>query len=139
MAYVMIVDDDRDYAGALALILRGQGHETAVSEQPAAALTQMERRPPDVLILDAMFPEDDFAGFELARAMHERPPLDRVPILMLTSINAQHQLGLSTLDTDTTWLPVAEFADKPVAPEDLAAKVAALLAAGGPPSAEVRP
>ena len=135
MAYLMIVDDDREFASALSLVLVQEGHEVAVQTDTALAMAEMQSRPPDLAILDVMFPGDDFAGFELARAMCKSPDLKRIPILMLTGVNQQLALNFSNLDTDTSWLPVCEFVDKPVDPKVLAGKVRSLLQA----AAGVRP
>jgi hypothetical protein len=53
--------------------------------------------------------------------------LNPIPILMLTDINRDLGLTFSTLDTDTSWLPVTEFVDKPVDLQELAGKVKSLL------------
>ena len=74
-----------------------------------------------------MFPEDDFAGFELARAMRQCGSLKRIPILMLTGVNDKLLLNFSTLDLDSSWLPVSDFLDKPVDVDQLASKAKALL------------
>jgi DNA-binding response OmpR family regulator len=127
MAYLMIVDDDENLAEALAIAMTAEGHEVATRSDTAAAMAEMQRRPPDLVILDVMFPEDDFAGFELARQMCKCRDLNRIPILMLTDINRNLGLSFSTLDTDTSWLPVTEFMNKPVGIQELAGKVESLL------------
>jgi two-component system, OmpR family, response regulator ChvI len=132
MHYVMIVDDDEDFATATAVILRREGFEVEVRSDTATALADMQRRPPDLAILDAMFPHDDFAGLDLARAMNRSSNLNRIPILMLTGINQQLDLTLDNRDTDNTWLPVAEFITKPVGLRMLIGKVKALLQSVGP-------
>ena len=132
MAYLMIVDDDENLAEALAVAMTAEGHEVATSSDIAVAMAEMQRRPPDLVILDVMFPEDDFAGFELARQMRKCRDLNRIPILMLTSLNRSMGLCFSTLDTDNSWLPVAEFLNKPVDLQELAGKVKSLLQGAGP-------
>ncbi len=77
MAYVLIVDDDEEFAIAAAIVLRAEGHEVATKTETSAAMTAMQVRRPDLVILDVMFPEDDFAGFELARAMCKSRDLSR--------------------------------------------------------------
>jgi DNA-binding response OmpR family regulator len=72
-----------------------------------------------------MFPENPSAGFELARALRGTSP--GVPILMLTAVNQQFPLGFSNKDIDSTWLPIAEFLEKPVDFAVLKAKVRQLL------------
>jgi two-component system OmpR family response regulator len=129
MAYVIIVDDDEEFSAAAAVILRGEGHEVVTQSDTSAALTAMQRRPPDLVILDVMFPEDDFAGFELARAICKSRELGRIPILMLTGVNEKLGMGLSTLDTDNSFLPVTHFLEKPVELDDLVSKARSLLQA----------
>ena len=132
MAYIVIVDDDEDFASAAAIALRNAGHEVHIEPDAAGAIGNMERRPPDLAILDVMFPENPSAGFELARTMrHDSEKLKAVPVLMLTAVNARFPLGFSDQDIDDTWLPVADFLEKPVDLDSLQDKVQALLAKAG--------
>jgi DNA-binding response OmpR family regulator len=133
MAYLIIVDDDEEFASAAAIALRKEGHEVARGADSETAIAMMKDRRPDLVILDVMFPGDDFAGFDLARAMHQCDGLDRVPILMLTGVNARFSIDFSKFDIDNSWLPVSDFLDKPVDFTILAAKVKSLLAAGSAP------
>ncbi|MGO8705326.1 MAG: response regulator transcription factor [Candidatus Brocadiia bacterium] len=129
MSYVLIVDDDEEFAIAAAIVLRSEGHEVAMKTETSAAMTAMQVRRPDLVILDVMFPEDNFAGFELARAMCKSRDLSRVPILMLTGVNEKLGMRLDTLDTDNSYLPVSDFLQKPVNLDDLAGKAKSLLQA----------
>lgn len=132
MAYVLIVDDDEDFAVAAAAVLKKAGHEVRIELDPDAALTAMDARTPDLAILDVMFPEDSSAGFELARAMRtNHPRLKSVPILMLTAVNTEFPLGFGPQDIDQEWLPVSDFLEKPVDFGVLSQKVAALCKDGG--------
>lgn len=128
MAYVLIVDDDEDFASTAAIVLQNEGHNVEIELSTDDAEKSMEDKTPDLVVLDVMFPEDDSAGFELARFMrHKSETLQNVPILMLTAINTKFPLGFGTKDIDDDWLPVAEFLEKPVDFEVLRQKVAALL------------
>ena len=131
MAYLMIVDDDEDFATAAATALRRDGHDVDIELDTEQALQSMEQRHPDLVILDVMFPESSSAGFELARTLrHERVDLRNIPVLMLTAVNQKFPLGFSSTDIDEEWLPVADFLEKPVNLEMLKARVAELLTAG---------
>jgi DNA-binding response OmpR family regulator len=115
MPYVMIVDDDEDFASAAATVLRNAGHEVHVELDTESALTDMKQRRPDLVILDVMFPENASAGFELARVMrHHDEKVKAIPVVMLTAVNQRFPLGFSSRDIDDTWLPVDDFVEKPV-------------------------
>ena len=132
MGYVILVDDDEDFARAAAKVLRHAGHEVRVELEVPKAVASMEARRPDLAILDVMFPESSSAGFELARTMrHHNPRLKGIPILFLTAVNAELPLGFSTLDLDESWLPAEGFLEKPLDLDILLRKVAELLQASG--------
>lgn len=131
MAYILIVDDDEDFASTAAIVLRKEGHDVAIELSTDDAEKSMEDDIPDLVVLDVMFPENDSAGFELARFMrHKSEALKDVPILMLTAINTKFPLGFGTKDIDDDWLPVADFLEKPVDFDVLRNKVSALLNKG---------
>jgi len=128
MGYILIVDDDEDYAEAAASVLQRDGHEVGIELNPKNAMSSMEKRLPDLVVLDVMFPEDASAGFELARKIRGREKdFGRVPLLMLTAVNTRFPLGFSARDIDDSWLPVAEFLEKPVDFDLLRGKVSALM------------
>jgi len=112
VAYVLIVDDDADFASAVGTALRARGHETQVETDCARTLPSIGMRRPDVVILDVMFPENDKAGFEAARAI--RRTFGPVAVILLTAVNQAFPLGFSDKDLDATWLPALNFIEKPV-------------------------
>ncbi len=133
MAYVMIVDDDEDFATAASRVIRSAGHDVAIEIDPENATKSMEERRPDLAILDVMFPEDSTAGFTLARAMRlANEKLKGISILMLTAVNKKFPLGFSEDDIDDRWLPVDDFVEKPVDLDVLVQRVNGLLARGAP-------
>jgi DNA-binding response OmpR family regulator len=112
MTQVLVVDDDRDYAGALRMVLQSRGFDVAMMHDTARVLDRLDQRLPDALILDVMFPEDPTAGIELAQTVRHRYP--SLPIIMLTAINQNMPLGLDRLDMDAAMLAVTDFVEKPV-------------------------
>ncbi len=126
MAYLLIIDDDEDFAVAVASVFRSEGHEVDVELDNRKALSRLRERRPDAIVLDVMFPENPSGGFELAREI--RRSFDRLPVLMLTAVNQQFPLGFSNKDIDPTWLPVTDFVEKPVDFQVLKQKMSQLLA-----------
>jgi len=129
MAYVMIVDDDQDFASVVSKVVHGAGHETKTFLDTKSAAKSIDERTPDLLILDVMFPENDSEGFDFARqlkAMSEKKN-KKFPILMLTGINAKFPLGFNATDIDDAWMPVNDFLEKPVDLDILKNRVDQLL------------
>jgi signal transduction histidine kinase/ActR/RegA family two-component response regulator len=79
---LMVVDDNRDAAETLALLLESQGHTVDVQNDPRAALEKADRVHPDVFILDIGMPHLD--GYELAQRLRARPGGMQAVIIALT-------------------------------------------------------
>lgn len=127
-ACIMIVDDDRDFAESIALVVRNEGYEVEIKYDTDSAFERMQKKAPDLVLLDVMFPEDSSAGFELARVMrHVNEQLKMVPIIMVTAINAKFPLGFGSNDIDSEWMPVNDYLEKPVDFDVLKDKVAKVL------------
>ncbi len=128
MSYLLIIDDDEDFAVAAATVLRDAGYEVQIEMNIQSAEKSMKNRRPDLIILDVMFPENGTAGFELARKLkHYDKQLKDIPILMLTAVNSRFPLGFSSTDIDDYWLPVEDFLEKPVDLDILKKKVDNLI------------
>jgi len=127
MAYILIIDDDEDFAKATATILKNAGHEMHIELDTKIGLTSMKNKTPDLVILDVMFPESPSAGFYLARTMRQEEALKDIPLLMLTALNTKFPLGLGKNDADDVWLPITDFLEKPVDLDILKSKVASLV------------
>src|SRR5258706_10051102 len=79
---ILIVEDERITAEDLAEILKGLGYEvTAVVSSGAEAIREVERNPPDLVLMDIRI-KGDMDGAETARILRER--FD-VPVVYLTA------------------------------------------------------
>ena len=79
---LLVVDDNRDAADSLAVLLRFQGHEVRVAHGGAAALELAGGYAPDAIFLDIGMPGMD--GYEVARRMRQLPGLTNVVLTALT-------------------------------------------------------
>ena len=128
MAYILVVDDEKDIADLSAMALSDAGHEVSIELDIESAEKSMYARKPDLIVLDVMFPGNNTAGFELAHKIkHLDQKLKEVPIIMITGVNQELSLGFSSDDIDHYYLPVTEFLEKPVDLELLCEKVAELI------------
>ncbi|WP_439627070.1 PAS domain S-box protein [Gemmata sp.] len=79
---LLIVDDNRDAADSLAVLLELQGHEVRVAHNGPAALEVTKGYRPDVVFLDIGMPGMD--GYEVARRLRQQPGLENVVLAALT-------------------------------------------------------
>jgi DNA-binding response OmpR family regulator len=128
MSKILIIDDDEDFASAVAVVMRGAGFEVDIALDIPSADRNMKVDTPDLIILDVMFPENTEGGYEFARKLRSnRDNTAKLPILMLTAINRKFPLGFSKDDIDDNWMPVDDFMEKPVDLDRLRDKVIAML------------
>jgi CheY-like chemotaxis protein len=78
----LIVDDNRDAADSLALLMELEGHEVSTVYSAQAALQQAPTFMPSVVLLDIGLPEMD--GYEVARRMRSMPELRGVKLVAVT-------------------------------------------------------
>jgi CheY-like chemotaxis protein len=128
MARILIVDDDEDFACSIETVLRRDGHAVEVQNTPGRVPEHVGKMGPDLVILDVMFPENQSAGFNVAREIRKsgREYKD-IPILLLTAVNRKFPLGFSEGDIDGEWMPVTDFLEKPVDFDLLRRKVTELV------------
>jgi len=128
-AFILIIEDDADFAAVLKAILETHGYEIDTVDRPDIGLQRALDRRPDLIVLDVMFGrEGKTEGFDCALRIREEKALASIPILMVTAVNA-HFPGFRFSDrTDGEYLPVDGFVEKPVLPLDLVEEVRSLLA-----------
>jgi CheY-like chemotaxis protein len=85
---ILVVDDNRDAAQALKLLLEGDGHDVRVASDGAAGLEAARQYKPDVALLDIGLPHMD--GYELARRMREEPALEATLLVAVTGYGQMH-------------------------------------------------
>lgn len=79
---ILVVDDNADAAGTLAMLLKMQGHEVHTAADGEEALEQARTREPDIIFMDLGMPRLD--GIEAARRIRALPQCREVRIVALT-------------------------------------------------------
>jgi len=104
---VLIVDENRDAADALAMALQGYGHEVAAAYSAREALDLLDENPQIQLVVsDIRMP--DVSGFDFCRVVRHRFP--GLPMVLITGISVTSE---DVVPRDTAIL------QKPVAASDL--------------------
>jgi DNA-binding NarL/FixJ family response regulator len=116
---VLIVDDTPDNLALLSDALDMAGYMVLVALDGASALERMQRRRPDVVLLDAMMPGLD--GFETCRRIKAQAELADIPVLFMTALcDSEHVVeGFAAGGID--------YVTKPIRPDEVLARVAAHL------------
>ena len=125
MAKILIIDNDIDITESTKVVLNSKGHEVDIALDGEEGISHVEQNKPDLIILDIMMPKMD--GFTVARELKKIEGAERIPILMLTSIKEKMGLDFEKEAGDEAWLPVEEYCEKPISPEDLFNKIDKLL------------
>jgi DNA-binding response OmpR family regulator len=113
---ILVVDDDPTVREVVGLYLERAGYQVQVVEDGEAALDALERRLPDLVVLDLALPK--VGGLEITRWLRARVD---TPIIMLTARGRESDriLGLE--------LGADDYVLKPFSPQELVSRVKAVL------------
>jgi len=81
MKYVLIVDDDRDLVSMFQMRLDSEGFQTAVAYDGKEALASIEKKLPDLIVMDALMPGlDGLATLKQINQMSNK----KIPVIIVT-------------------------------------------------------
>ncbi|MDD5595500.1 MAG: response regulator [Candidatus Omnitrophica bacterium] len=125
-AKVLIIDDDPDIVEAMKVVLESKNYEVAIAGSGEEGLKRVKQLKPDLVILDVMMETSD-KGFDVARQIKWDKSNKDIPIIMLTAIKEKTGLDFRNEAGDEVWLPVDDYCDKPLNPDQLISKVELFL------------
>ncbi|MGD2142979.1 MAG: response regulator [Anaerolineae bacterium] len=129
MPKILAIEDDPDMLAALRMPLEASGYELFTAASGKEGLEKVKEIEPDLIILDVMM-ETTTAGFQVSLKLRSPEPDSEyaeyrdIPILILTAIHTTTSLRFGP---DEAYLPVDDFVDKPIDPDELLEKVDALI------------
>jgi CheY-like chemotaxis protein len=109
---VLVVDDHRDSADALAWVLQNIGHYVCVAYDFASALRAFDKLSPEVVFQDLLLPARD-GGLAVAREIRKHTPSTSAVLIAMTG--ADHAATLRASERDAFDHVIV----KPVALEEL--------------------
>lgn len=120
--YILAVDDDPEVRDTLGRILKHEAFEVTLVASGPEALIALERRLPDLVILDVIMPEMD--GIEVCRRLRRDSRYIALPVLFLTAKGSTDDI-VNGLDAGGD-----DYVVKPFELAELRARIGALLRRG---------
>ena len=120
MAKILVIDDEKDIAELVKLVLELGQHTVMVVTEPELAVPTALEFEPALILLDVVMPNVD--GFDIFRELREQPTLAKIPIAFLTSNNKSVDLmvGLHVMKAE-------DYITKPFGKQELLDRVNTLL------------
>ncbi len=122
-AKVLVIDDEPDLVEMLRMALERQ-FEVIVAFNGKEGVAKARAEKPDAVVLDIMMPEKD--GFAACRELKGDPSTALIPVLILTGVadyfGRTRYIKLSGMEIEAD-----DFISKPVDPNELVCRLAALL------------
>jgi len=115
---ILVVDDAPDNVLLVQTILEEEGYEISSADNGFSALSQIDKSPPDLLLLDVMMPGMD--GYEVTQRIRQNKELPFIPILLITAHDSASVVQGLDMGAD-------DFIRKPVEMDELLARVRSLL------------
>ena len=128
MALVFIVEDDHDIRQIEAYALKCGGFEIEEFEDAKALYERLEKKTPDLFLLDVMLPDED--GLSILRKIREKRETKRIPVIMVTAKTTEID-KVKGLDNGAD-----DYMTKPFGVMELVSRVKALLRRTGEQDAE---
>jgi two-component system, OmpR family, KDP operon response regulator KdpE len=122
---VVVVDDDRPLARALAINLRAHGYEVQVAHDGRSALTEVARVHPAVVVLDLGLPDLD--GIEVLAGIRG---WSAVPVIVLSARSTSAE-KVAALDAGAD-----DYVTKPFGMDELLARIRAAVRRGTPAASD---
>ena len=116
---IYLVEDDNSIRELVAYTFNTAGLEAEGFDKPSLFWEALEKRKPDLVLLDVMLPEED--GIQILQKLRQRQDTKKLPVIMLTAKGSEYDkvMGLESGADD--------YVSKPFGMMELMARVKALL------------
>ena len=116
---IYLVEDDNSIRELVAYTFNTAGLEAEGFDKPSLFWEALEKRKPDLVMLDIMLPEED--GIQILQKLRQREDTKKLPVIMLTAKGSEYDtvMGLESGADD--------YVSKPFGMMELLARVKALL------------
>ena len=130
MSRILVVEDDADIGELVVHSLEKAGHTAELVRDGGRALSSVDAFLPDLILLDLMLP--GLSGLEICAALRASPKTRAMPIIMLTA-RSEESDRIRGLE-----IGADDYVTKPFSPNELVARVRALLRRTAPSAGSER-
>ena len=123
MPKILIAEDEPDIRDLIALTLQFNGYDVASAKDGVEAVAMAQKDRFDLILMDVRMPR--MTGYEACKEMKADPDLKDIPVVFLSAKGQENEIqqGLE--------VGAEEYLLKPFAPDQLTARVKAILAKFG--------
>jgi class 3 adenylate cyclase len=114
---ILVVDDQPQNIRLLEAILSPRGYDVRPASSGEEALEALDQSDVDLVLCDIVMPGMD--GYEVCRAIRERPATAYLPVVMVTASGEEQKINALRVGAD-------DFLTKPINQSELLARVASL-------------
>ena len=116
---ILVIDDDPIFVKSTTAVLQSRGYQVDSAQNAEEALAKMSQERPDLVLLDVMM-DWVLEGVTISQEMMSQKDLQRIPIIMITSIRDSEYRGMFPQDQ---YLHINSWLDKPCSPDKLLSEV----------------
>ncbi len=117
--HVLLIEDEPNIAEAIRFVLQRDGWRVSVLTDGSAAMAEVKRLSPDLVILDLMLP--GMSGLEIVTLLRAKTETQSLPVMMLTA------KGLARDREAATRAGVSLFMTKPFANSEIVSQARTLV------------
>lgn len=123
---ILIIDNDSGFVTSTMGFLEEKGYKVSSAGNKKDSIDRIGQFIPDLIIMEAMM-DKLTDGFDLVRELKNDEKYKKIPIFMLTAVGEKTGFSFSEAGGDKSWLPVDEYAQKPVKSEELIDSIEKLI------------
>jgi len=118
---ILLIDDEEDFCFFVKLNLEKTGkYEVLTTSSGSRGIIMASKEQPDLILLDIIMPE--ISGGQVAEQLLESPKTKDIPVLFITAIASRREV-----QSQEGVIGGRQFIAKPVTPEEIMAKINAVL------------